>query len=515
MNIYQHADGLVISLANSYYFVQKAFNNNLKNLLALIIANYGFKTGSFERQDLNNDLRLNIGTAVFPSNDIFSGENFIYEIQLDSGLTKKYVVIHYDPVYSNYQTNIYQPNNYVLENPGLTIHQLTNIQAYDAFKTMKMYSYTVNISSLSSEEPEYNIEDIRRLLSIYLEKPFVLSRQTDEPSYKLTTQNYQFYQSPIFYGLEKLSLNGNVVYEIEDYLGYFAEFSKDGYSFMSAVWPRYGVLPLNNICIAPMKNYNFAIQKRNMQNYGDYKDLTLNDAMAGNATISSVNIYDSYKTPFTLFYIEADGILRPSRILHKIQTGNKQTLINTTPNDDQPKYYPNFYNSATITSIAYNQHFIQQDIYSKTISNEDAAGIPYKLIINCTADGTDDFQRWYVSDENLRTVFSFTTPDTLDDLTSFKTYITAVQLVNYTDDATAGSGPATLYAAGKALDIKIEIAGITPYEDTWESASESDDVLISTNGGFTVPFYIVEDSPTGEDYIPFNGYIAIDIRFAK
>jgi hypothetical protein len=75
-------------------------------------------------------------------------------------------------------------------------------------------------------------------------------------------------------------------------------------------------------------------------------------------------------------------------------------------------------------------------------------------------------------------------------------------------------GPATLHAGGNELDITVEVAGVDPWEDTWEAAS-GQEVLISTNGNFTVPFYITDDTSSGESFLPFNGFIAIDLKFSK
>jgi hypothetical protein len=74
-------------------------------MISLLVANYGVQSNSFTQQGLSDRFSINIGRAIFPSNNVFCGDNYPYTINLQPGTNKKYIVIHYDPIYSNYQKN--------------------------------------------------------------------------------------------------------------------------------------------------------------------------------------------------------------------------------------------------------------------------------------------------------------------------------------------------------------------------------------------------------------------------
>lgn len=518
MNRYRHASDLLISLADSYYFFQKASNVNLKNILQLIVANYGTKSDSFTIKQIASYLRTNVGRAIFPSNDLFCGDNYLYDIPLESNLNKQYIIMNYEDVYSNYQPNIYESSNYVLQNPGITITQTTNVDFIAVFTSMSLFKYTAGQSVGLGGEVTFSVEDDRQLLAIYQDRPLILSRQEDENTYNITTQTYDHFKSPIFYGLEKLSLNYGIDYFKQLLSGYMVDILENESTVRSYAVPFTLIYPLNNVCVAPKPSYNWSGQKVNLDNCLDYKTISLLDDFNVAPYNDDILTCEGHRSPFVLIYTQTWYDDHPARNFITIQSDNYKTLINTTHSGIKDtgsvsyiKYYPLLYQKAQISAKSFNQFFQLCDTIAIAANNTDRRSeSTYKAIVNC-AD-----ELWFYSGTNDNTVFTLTTPSTLDGETAFKTYIKAIKVVNYAPTDGHGEGPVALYAAGKEIpDITIEVAGISPYEDTWEAGNESEEILISSNGNFTVPFCVVDDSTSGDDYMPFNGYIAIDLKFSK
>lgn len=533
MNKYVHQNELVISLANSYYFIQNAYANNLKNLIQLIVSNYGVKANSFVQQSLTDKLKINIGQAVFPSNNVFAGSDYLYDIQLEALDGKQYIIMTHKDVFSNLQPNIYEESNYVLQNPGIIIEQTSDITSFPIFTSMILFEYSAGSAAGVSGAVSYSVVDKRPLLSILYDKQFNLSKQDAENEYYLSDRPYTHFHSPIFYGLEKVSINVDIDYFTSLYAGYFVDLSKDDYTLRSYAVPYWGAVPMtvpmNNICIAPMCNYNLVGTKKSFDNCSDTKEVLISDSSLGfiEPSINGFASLSSNKSPFDVFETTTYyNNYNPARLLLIIQDGGNKTLINTTHSgfleSGSPKFrkfYPLLYNQAQVSAKSFNQYFQLKDTQSTNLYNSEHQSVSrYKAVINCGDCQLDanDAQRWYFTVDEPLNVFTLTTPDTMDGLASYKTYITSIQLVNYSDDTTFGSGPASLFAGGIETEIDVEVAAdpATPYEDSW-TAEEGEEILISTNGNFTVPFHIVDDLASGEDYMPFKGYIAIDLKFSK
>jgi len=104
--MYLHRDGLQISISDSIALLQESVNDDIQNTIKLLSNKAGCFTDSYLITEtiapINSNapkaLAIRIGKIVFPSGEVFLGEDFLYQLPIYESESNQYLIATYQPL---------------------------------------------------------------------------------------------------------------------------------------------------------------------------------------------------------------------------------------------------------------------------------------------------------------------------------------------------------------------------------------------------------------------------------
>ena len=104
--MYIHCDGLQISISDSIALLQESTNDDIQDTIKLLTNDAGCFTDSFSVTEtlapVNSNspkaLAIRIGKIVFPSGEVYLGDNFLYQLPIYESQSNQYLIATYQPL---------------------------------------------------------------------------------------------------------------------------------------------------------------------------------------------------------------------------------------------------------------------------------------------------------------------------------------------------------------------------------------------------------------------------------